>query len=58
MVYGNRKMEYLKSLVRRDNIITDDGDNVEVFELIEIDEKAFKEWAVHFRQNYCYISLN
>lgn len=57
MVYGNRKMEYLKSLVRRDNIITDDGDNVEVFELIEIDEKAFKEWAVHFRQNYCEDSL-
>lgn len=46
-------MKYLDSLNRIGDIITDDGDNVEVFELSFVDEIALKEWATHFRHNYC-----
>ena len=47
-------MEYLSSLKKIEDIITDEGEIVEVFELLSnIDDVVFTEWATHFRQNYC-----
>lgn len=46
-------MRYLDSLVKLKNILTDEGQTVEVYELMIIEESAFKEWANRFRQNYC-----
>lgn len=47
-------MKYLKNLKKVKDVITDDGDCVEIFELFPmIDNVDFNEWAFHFRQNYC-----
>ena len=46
-------MKYLDSINRIRDVITDAGDNVEVFELSSVDEIVLKEWANHFRHNYC-----
>lgn len=47
-------MRYLNSLIKIKEITTDEGEVVEVFELLtNIDDTAFKEWATCFRQNYC-----
>ena len=47
-------MRYLNNLTKIKDIVTTEGDSVEVFELSTmIDDIAFNEWAVHFRQNYC-----
>ena len=47
-------MKYLKNLVKIKDILTAEGETVEVFELTPtIDDDAFNEWATHFRQNYC-----
>ena len=50
-------MRYLDSLVKLKNILTDEGQPVEVYELTDIEEPAFREWANHFRQNYCNDSI-
>lgn len=47
-------MRYLDSLVKIKDINTNEGEIVEVFELLpNIDDEAFNEWATFFRQNYC-----
>ena len=47
-------MRYLNSLIKIKDVTTVEGEVVEVFELSSnIDNTAFKEWATHFRQNYC-----
>lgn len=47
-------MEYLKYLSKLNNIITSEGETVEVFELNKnIDASSFDNWANHFRQQYC-----
>ncbi len=47
-------MSYLDSLVKIKDINTNEGEIVEVFELLpNIDDEAFNEWATFFRQNYC-----
>ena len=47
-------MKYLKNLIKIQDIVTTEGETVEVFELTStIDDDAFNEWAAHFRQNYC-----
>ena len=47
-------MEYLKYLIRQEDILTDDGEIVEAYELSDnIDSAAFDEWANHFRNQYC-----
>ena len=47
-------MSYLDSLVKIKDINTNEGEIVEVFELLpNIDDEAFNEWAIFFRQNYC-----
>lgn len=47
-------MKYLKYLIKQDNILTDDGEIVEVYELSDnIDPTSFDEWANHFRNQYC-----
>ena len=47
-------MQYLKYLKKLDNITTDSGESVEVYELLdEIDSDAFDEWSTHFRNQYC-----
>ena len=46
-------MKYLDSLIKQKDIVTDEGEIVEEYELSKIEESAFKEWASHFRQNYC-----
>lgn len=47
-------MRYLNCLTKIEDIITIEGERVEVFELSSnIDDNAFNEWATHFRQNYC-----
>lgn len=47
-------MRYLDSLVKVKDINTNEGEVVEVFELLpNIDGEAFNEWATIFRQNYC-----
>lgn len=49
-----KKMRYLNNLTKIKDIITNEGEVVEVFELLSnIDEEVFNEWAIHFRQNYC-----
>ena len=50
-------MKYLDSLIKLPDIITDEGQVVEVYELSAIEDSAFKEWANHFRQNYCVDSI-
>lgn len=48
------KMKYLNSLIKIKDITADEGEVVEVFELLtNIDDAAFNEWATCFRQNYC-----
>ena len=47
-------MRYLDSLVKIKDINTNEGEIVEVFELLpNMDDEAFNEWATFFRQNYC-----
>ena len=47
-------MKYLKYLIKQDDILTDDGEIVEVYELSDnIDPTSFDEWANHFRNQYC-----
>jgi len=46
-------MKYLDSLIKLKDVVTDEGESVEVYELSTIDEIAFEEWAFFFRQNYC-----
>lgn len=47
-------MEYLKYLIKQEDILTDDGEIVEVYELTgNIDKTSFDEWANHFRNQYC-----
>lgn len=47
-------MRYLDNLVKIKEIITNDGDTVEVFELLSnMPDEIFNEWAAHFRHNYC-----
>ena len=47
-------MRYLNSLIKLKDITTNEGEVIEVFELSSsIDDIAFREWAIHFRQNYC-----
>lgn len=47
-------MRYLNNLIKIKDIVTAEGEPVEVFELTStIDDVAFGEWATHFRQNYC-----
>lgn len=47
-------MRYLSCLIKIKEIYTDDGEIVEVFELLSnIDDGMFNEWATYFRQNYC-----
>lgn len=47
-------MEYLKYLIRQDNIETASGETIEVFELSDcIDSSSFDKWALHLRQQYC-----
>ena len=47
-------MKYLNSLIKIKDITTDEGEVVEVFELLpNIHDVAFNEWATCFRQNYC-----
>lgn len=46
-------MKYLDSLIKQKDIVTDEGEIVEAYELSKIEESAVKEWASHFRQNYC-----
>lgn len=47
-------MRYLGFLKQLPDIITDNGDKIEVFELnSNIDEISLDEWANSFRQNYC-----
>lgn len=47
-------MRYLDSLMKVKDINTNEGEVVEVFELLpNIDDEAFNEWSTFFRQNYC-----
>ncbi len=47
-------MQYLKYLLQLPDIITNNGDIIEVFELkSDIDDLSLEEWANNFRQNYC-----
>lgn len=47
-------LDYLNCLVKQKDIITDEGNIVEVFELSNnIADEYFDEWARHFRQQYC-----
>lgn len=47
-------MKYLTFLKSLPDIITNNGDKIEVFELdSDIDESSLDEWADSFRQNYC-----
>lgn len=47
-------MEYLNYLKKLNSVITDEGEEVELFELEDcIPESSFNEWANHFRQQYC-----
>ena len=46
-------MEYLKKLTVEDEIILSSGNKIKVFELEELDDDMFDEWANHFRQIYC-----
>ena len=47
-------MKYLKYLIKQEDIVTDDGEIVEVYELSDnIDPISFDEWANHFRNQYC-----
>lgn len=47
-------MDYLKYLIRQEDILTDDGEIIEAYELSDnIDSVAFDEWANHFRNQYC-----
>ena len=53
MGISKNKMKYLDSLIKLKDVVTDEGESVEVYELSTIDEIAFEEWAFFFRQNYC-----
>lgn len=46
-------MEYLKSLIKQEDIVTKDGNTVEIYELFGTEESVLEEWGKHFRQNYC-----
>lgn len=47
-------MTYLNNLIKIKDLVTVEGEVVEVFELSsDIDNVVFEEWAVHFRHNYC-----
>jgi len=53
-VKKGEKMRYLDCLVKLKDLVTDEGDTVEVFELLSsMPSDVLEEWAVHFRQNYC-----
>lgn len=51
-------MRYLDYLVKINELTTDDGDVVEIFELLpNMPDEVFAEWAIQFRQNYVADSL-
>ena len=51
-------MKYLDYLEKKENITTNEDEQVEVFQLSNgIDEDAFDEWSEAFRQNYCSDSI-
>ena len=47
--------EYLNWLVKKpDNLVSDDGKEIEVYELRHgVDENVLSQWATHFRNQYC-----
>jgi hypothetical protein len=48
------KPEYLKWLVQEDTVITSEGKQIVVYELIiRDDEKILNSWAKHLREHYC-----
>ncbi len=50
-------MKYLNQLQNVENIKLKNGNTVTVFELKDIPQKDFEEWAEHFRQAYCLDSM-
>jgi len=47
-------LKYLNGLSKKENIITNEGKNIEIYELnINKDEEILNEWAHHFRKQYC-----
>lgn len=49
-----QKMKYLNYLVYVGSVVIRSGETVDIYELNEIsDVNVLREWADHFRQNYC-----